>query len=847
MKQYIQNNIRIQFLSQDVVRLEVGKKGVFCDKDTLLVANKSAFDGVDVNVVTKSDGTYVECGDVMVFVPTDAKSLVGVKVFVGGKIAYVYKFLRNSGELPSLDKTPEVFPVADNPRVVLPDGGYRPNGQNNNGYVIDDNACDVYLLVCRGNAAKLRRLYVELTGRPELVRLATLGSWNSRYYKYNQQQAEQMILDYEAHDIPLDNIVIDTDWRKASDRGIGYEVDEVLFPNMSGYFRFAHEHGVDVMFNDHPEPQQGCTSCIDPKEVEYRVMHLAEHLENGLDTWWYDRNWHTKLVSPVKGIAPETWGMHIFSDVTRYVRQRQAKNDVIYRRADIMANVDNINNGLYVGIGNSASHRYSIQWTGDIGTSDQDILEEVTDMIRCGDNCLPYVHPDCGGNNGNPDKDTYLRWMKFGALSTVLRPHCTICVKRFREPWAYDDKAVEDIVRDYINLRYRLLPLLYTEAYKSYRDGSPICRGLGWNYPDDKKALACKTQYMIGANLLVAPVFGGALNNVPQSFYATPVDVTYYNGRELKGEPIAKARYAAVNMYCNHTSPESGVPVYDYSARWETTLCPKKDIALIVEADDGVRVWIDGKLCFDDWACHAAIKSDVCKLTANTMYKVRIEYFQGGGEAACALHYTEQSDGDNKPVYLPEGRWMNLFTGKTYDGKKTIRVKVDDVKQLPVFVRMGGVIFTARNARNTKVQKWDKLTVDVFPSKNASDSGFVYEDDRNTTAYKVGEYRTTEYALGYDDKQNKIVLTLGASKGEFKGKYACKSRKIKVKYHLLGDCADVKEVLVNGAPVKAMLRSRKKSEFPLSDSNHAADSRLLTLEFVADVNDEQTVEFVLNK
>ena len=181
MKQYIQNNIRIQFLSRGIVRLEVGKKGVFCDKDTLLVANKSTFDGVDVNVVSKSDGTYVECGDVMVFVPTDAKSLVGVKVFVGGKIAYVYKFLRNSGELPALDKTPEVFPVADNPRVVLPDGGYRPNGQNNNGYVIDDNACDVYLLVCRGNAAKLRRLYVELTGRPELVRLASLGSWNSRY------------------------------------------------------------------------------------------------------------------------------------------------------------------------------------------------------------------------------------------------------------------------------------------------------------------------------------------------------------------------------------------------------------------------------------------------------------------------------------------------------------------------------------------------------------------------------------------------------------------------------------------------------------------------------------------
>ena len=51
MKQYIQNNIRIWFLSRDIVRLEVGKKGVFCDKDTLLVASKSAFDGEDAEVI----------------------------------------------------------------------------------------------------------------------------------------------------------------------------------------------------------------------------------------------------------------------------------------------------------------------------------------------------------------------------------------------------------------------------------------------------------------------------------------------------------------------------------------------------------------------------------------------------------------------------------------------------------------------------------------------------------------------------------------------------------------------------------------------------------------------------
>ena len=136
-------------------------------------------------------------------------------------------------------------------------------------------------------------------------------------------------------------------------------------------------------------------------------------------------------------------------------------------------------------------------------------------------------------------------------------------------------------------------------------------------------------------------------------------------------------------MVCDNTSPESGVPVYEYSAEWETTICPKKNITLFVEADDGVRMWVDGKLCVDDWSCHSTMKHKVCNLSANTLHNVRIEYFQGGGEAALALHYTEQSEAENKSVYLPEGRWMNLFTGKAYDGGKTIKVKTTDVTQIP--------------------------------------------------------------------------------------------------------------------------------------------------------------------
>lgn len=125
---------------------------------------------------------------------------------------------------------------------------------------------------------------------------------------YLLKEAEQMILDYEKHDVPLDNIVIDTDWRRARDRGIGYEINTELFPDMKAWFEFAHDHHVEVMFNDHPEPAEGADNLLSPVEMAYRDENLTALLEMGLDTWWYDRNWSTKLETPVASVAAETRG-----------------------------------------------------------------------------------------------------------------------------------------------------------------------------------------------------------------------------------------------------------------------------------------------------------------------------------------------------------------------------------------------------------------------------------------------------------------------------------------------------------------------------------------------------------
>jgi len=502
MNEIIIGKIRVQAVCDGVLRIERAMDGKFCNEKTLIIPDRD-FTAADFTVKDGDGFKEIFAEGFTLCVPCKGNSLSGIKILNSeGKTIYRYKKLKNSGELPTADKTPEVFALSDNPRITVPEHGYSYCGDTeSNGYKIDESAEDIYILLCKRDARLLRRLYVEITGRSELVRLSTLGLWDSKYYEYDEQSACRRIEDYKTRGVPLDNIVIDTDWRTA-ERGVGYEVNGKLFPDIKRFFDFAHSRGVNVMFNDHPEPVAGAESLLSPAEVKYREENLQKLMSLGLDIWWYDRNWSVALKAPEGGILPETWGAYAFGEITKnFYKKRDGE---YYTRPDIMANANNIYHGNYCGaygvnnkglsgysanptvINDSISHRYSVQWTGDIASDYFSIVREIGNMLGGGNNCLPYVNADCGGHTGNPDKQTYVRWMQFGAFSPVFRPHCTKSVIRSREPWAYDEETFE-IVNGYIKMRYRLLPVIYKQAYESWLNGTPVFAPLAFDFPADRK------------------------------------------------------------------------------------------------------------------------------------------------------------------------------------------------------------------------------------------------------------------------------------------------------------------------------------------------------------------------
>ena len=509
-------SVRVSFLSDSLVRLELKGPEGFEDSNTFQIVNRD-WPGADVadltnfedltNFLSRSlktatnDYCEIRTTGYIVRIPKNAASLNGVTVLsTNGDVLYGYTGdLTNSAWLPAPSDKPQAWWFADTPRIIPPPWGLTPPPKPaaNGGWDLSNNAPDIYVFVPHGNYFQLRKDFLKLTGPSEMPPLFLFGAFDSRWYDYSEATALKQIDDYREHQIPLDVLVVDTGWRQGA--STGYLPNTNLFPHMPRFIKEAHAKNVKVLFNDHPEPLDTKVSGLDAKELDFRFNGLSTLLEEGLDVWWYDRNWSVALVPPAPNLRKEVWGMRLYHDTTARVRPTQ--------RPLIMANVDGIDNGIRKRPMDVASHRFTFQWTGDIGPSPDYLRRGVENAVHAGVQSLfPYMSEDLGGHVADPTPEGYIRWIEYGALAPVYRPHCTHNHERM--PWAFGPKA-ETIARDYLNMRYRLLPVFYAAAHENYETGEPLLRRLDLEFPDFPEARR-DDEYLLGKNILVAPVLEAA-------------------------------------------------------------------------------------------------------------------------------------------------------------------------------------------------------------------------------------------------------------------------------------------------------------------------------------------------
>lgn len=146
---------------------------------------------------------------------------------------------------------------------------------------------------------------------------------------------------------------------------------------------------------------------------------------------------------------------------------------------------------------------FPVHWGGDCSSNYPSMAESLRAGLSFGMSGFGYWSHDIAGFEDEPTRDLFKRWTQFGLLSSHSRYHGSTA---YKVPWLYGDEAVE-VTREFTELKGRLTPYLIAQSKITHETGVPMMRAMVLEFPDDPSCEDIDTQYMLGGDLLVAPVF----------------------------------------------------------------------------------------------------------------------------------------------------------------------------------------------------------------------------------------------------------------------------------------------------------------------------------------------------
>ena len=846
---YVFGDVRITVLSDSVVRVEQAADGEFVDAATLIVPSRDEFEGAEVSYDSDGDTAVIMTDDIIINVPASGATAADVRIF-DAEMNSVFDFYSaylcgTYSSLPAPADTPDAWVLFDNGIIPTEDGlTYVGSEDETSGWRRTDNV-DYYVLLPLGDSTKLRSDFVSLTGRTAMSNIKFYGSWYSRWSSMTSEEKLAMIAEYREHGIPLDVIVIDTEWKTGED-GTGYSVNTELYPDMEGFLTAANEAGVLVLFNDHTH--QTSITILTPSELKWQCAGITSLMKMGLDGWWYDRNWSYTIQSQYSSILYSTIGQVLYYDTMAKYHSDTAA-DGTQNRVLMLTNADWIKHSYISNNPSIIGHRYGMQWTGDIYGDVLTLQREIENTVVSGVvGGSPYISADLGGfrNNDTVSENAFIRWMQFGAFASAMRVHSDINPKNPHYPWSYTEVA-ETAVGNYMNMRYNLMPYHYALARETYETGMPVVRRLDFHYPQYEESQD-NTQYLLGRDILVAPYNGTAGDGtrvVPSSWLKTSagengLDAAYYNtegvtkAKYFDGTPVYTETVEEVTFFWDRWAP-NGLGDDYFAVRYSGTITPEVDCYIGIVVDDGARIYIDGELFAGSYS-NLFADSDMNTtdmLKAGETYEIVIEYYELTAKAQLHLVYDPAIDDgySTRTVFIPDGEWIDVFTGEVITGPKTV-VVTKDVYSSPLYVRLGAVIPTTAVVSPMENADWQNISLNLYGLVEGSTT--IYEDDGTSENYLDGEYRKTEVTVTSDGET--ATLTIGAAVGDFTTDYT--ERNISVRVH---SDTPITAALVNGKSATVEKIEKDETANPFAESGASPASDVYEITFTADMADEYTV------
>jgi alpha-glucosidase (family GH31 glycosyl hydrolase) len=361
----------------------------------------------------------------------------------------------------------------------------------------------------------IKALYAISGSQPLLPRWA-LGNWWSRYYAYQADEYLSLMDKFKEEGVPLSVAVIDMDWHLTEDARIteagktgwtGYTWNKKLFPDPPAFLKGLHDRKLKVTLNDHPadgvqsyeDSYKAMSKALNHDDSTKDPIHfditdraflkaffdvLHRPLEDdGVDFWWID--WQQGEHSRIIGIDP-LWVLNHFHFIDN---ARNNKRPLTFSR--------------YAGPG---SHRYPVGFSGDSIVT-WATLEFQPEFTATASNIgYGWWSHDIGGHMfGAKDDELGTRWLQFGVFSPIMRLHSSNNQWTAKEPWKFSIEA-RKVMIEFLQLRHRLLPYLYTMNTLAASAGTPIVQPMYWDFPHKDEAYRVPNQYFFGSELIVFPI-----------------------------------------------------------------------------------------------------------------------------------------------------------------------------------------------------------------------------------------------------------------------------------------------------------------------------------------------------
>lgn len=370
--------------------------------------------------------------------------------------------------------------------------------------------------------------YRKATGKAPMFGKWAYGLWQCKEHYHTQQELLDVAEGYRSRKIPVDSIVQDWYYWVPAPWG-SHDMDPERYPDIAAAIKTLHEkYNLHVMISVWPKFEPGsknydeltaigglfpatkpCAAYYDPfnpkaREVYWRQIK-DQLFSKGIDAWWLDAT-EPEYTWPIQpslarefetgmGLGAKVWSAYpLMASTTVYEGQRSVTSD---KRVYILTR------SCYAGIQRNAA----VVWSGDIvGTWDVYRAQVASGLDFCMSG-IPYWATDIGGfQSGSPDdpayRELFLRWFQWGTFCPIFRVHGT---RNPKEMWLFGSEA-EKIQVKFDNLRYRLLPYIYSTAWMVTDQGYSMMRALPMDFRTDSKVLNISDQFMFGPSLLINPV-----------------------------------------------------------------------------------------------------------------------------------------------------------------------------------------------------------------------------------------------------------------------------------------------------------------------------------------------------